>query len=135
MPIIVFERMLHKVCLAGAAVLVTTSFVAADVKRLEFIPAALRGTWATAGGCGKSDTRMVITDKTYDLGKAHCTVDWVSEIPANEGSIYSARLKCATPGKAQPTIQSRILWPKAAGHVSIGTNFEDLQDYAPCQGQ
>lgn len=119
--------------LAGAALIITAPFAQADVKRHEFMPDSLRGSWATgAGACGKPDDTIVITDKTYATSQARCTVDFVSETAGETGPIFSARLLCTPNGEATPKTQSRILWPKTQGHLSIGGSFDDLQDYALC---
>jgi hypothetical protein len=116
--------------LAGAALMIMAPLALADVKRHEFMPDALHGSWAGAGGCGKPDNTIAITDKTYAIGQTRCTVDWVSETAGETGPIFSARLQCTASGDAAPKTQSRILWPKSAGHLSIGSSFDDLQDYA-----
>jgi hypothetical protein len=123
------------VILAIAAATAVTHAASADVKRHEFIPVPLRGSWAPrADDCKNAGKAViVVSDKTYVSAEANCTVMWVSETAATRGSIYAAHLQCAKPDEKNQNTQSNvILAPKDAKQISIGPSFGNLKDYQRC---
>jgi hypothetical protein len=122
------------------AILATTAlFIAhaafADVKRHEFIPESLRGSWApSAEVCKNADkTVIVVSAKAYASSEAKCAVLWVSETAAARGPTYSAHLQCSKPDdEAQKTQSDVIFVPKDVNQISIGARFSDLKDYQRC---
>lgn len=116
--------------------IIASQLAHADVKRHEFVPEAMRGTWVSdTAACQKTNEAVVITDKTFVTPQAHCTVDWVSETPGEKGPIYSARMQCINMGESAPKTQSKILWPKSDTILALGSSFDDLQDYTHCPGR
>ena len=123
------------VILAIATATVVTHTASADVKRHEFIPVPLRGSWApSADDCKNADkAKIVVSDKTYVSAEANCTVMWVSETAAARGSIYAAQMRCGKPDEKDRKTQSNvILAPKDANQISIGPSFGNLKDYQRC---
>jgi hypothetical protein len=109
----------------------------ADVKRREFIPEALRGSWAlSADECKATDKSavVVVSAKTYVTPEGSCSVAWVSETPGGRGSIYAADLNCSKPAGNTQKMQSTnvIFIPRDANRVSIGPGFDELKDYQRC---
>jgi hypothetical protein len=117
----------------------TATFVShaavADVKRHEFIPESLRGSWAPSTEvCKDSDKSIVVVSaKTYSSSEANCTVVWVSETAAARGAVFSAHLLCSKPDKKASKTQSDvILSSKDNNTISIGSRFSNLKDYQRC---
>ena len=122
------------------AVLTTAAmFVAhaalADVKRHEFVPESLRGSWAPSTEvCKNADKSIVVLSaQTYTSSEANCRVMWVSETAAAGGPLYSAHLQCTKPDdEVQKTVSDVMLLPKDVNQISIGASFSDLKDYQRC---
>ena len=119
-----------------AIVATLASFTAsADVKRHEFIPEALAGSWApSAEGCDKTDgSVIVLSAKSYVRSGASCSVDWVAETAGARGPIYSAHLQCpgASEG-ARKTASNVILVPTGSDQLSVGAEFSSLKTYRRC---
>ena len=116
----------------AAAAFVPNTTVAA-VKRIEFIPQSIRGSWApVAEACEKAAKSMItVSATTYTTAEANCKVVWVSETPAALGPIYSAHLQCSKEEEKVPKTQSDFSIPDDK-HISIGSRFSDLKDYQRC---
>ena len=122
------------------AILATTAlFIAhaafADVKRHEFIPESLRGSWATSTEvCKNADKSVIVVSaKAYTSPGANCAVIWVSETAAARGPVYSAHLQCSKPDdEAQKTQSDVIFVSKGANQISIGPRFNEVKDYQRC---
>jgi hypothetical protein len=117
----------------------TATFVShatvADVKRHQFIPESLRGSWApSTDACKTADKSVIVVSaKTYVSSEANCTVVWVSETAGARGPIYSAHLQCSKAEEKGPKTQSDvIISPKDTNRISIGSRFSDLKDYQRC---
>ena len=107
----------------------------ADVKRHEFIPESLRGSWAPSTEvCKNADKSIIVVSaKTYTSSEANCTVVWVSETAAARGPMYSAHLQCSKPEQKGGKTQSNIIFfPKDNNQISIGSRFSNLRDYQRC---
>jgi hypothetical protein len=120
--------------LATAAALVAHAAFA-DVKRHEFIPESLRGSWAPSTEvCKNADKSIIVlAAKAYTSSEAKCTVVWVSETAAARGPTYSAHLQCSKPDDEAHKTQSDVIFvPKAVDQISIGPRFSDLKDYQRC---
>jgi hypothetical protein len=106
----------------------------ADVKRHEFIPESLRGTWApSAEVCKDVNNSIVLSAKTYAGSEANCTVAWVSETAAARGPMYSAHLLCTKPEDKNLKTQSDIIFlPKDNDQIGIGSRFSNLKNYQRC---
>lgn len=106
----------------------------ADVKRHQFIPESLRGSWApSSGACKDADKSIIVLSaQTYTSSEANCRVFWVSVTPRAGGPLYSARLQCSKPNdEAQKTFSDVMLLPKDVNRISIGAGSE-LRDYQRC---
>jgi class 3 adenylate cyclase len=117
-----------------AAVFASTPTVA-KVKRIEFIPESIRGSWApSAEVCEKAVTSMItVSATTYNSSGANCKIMWISETSAARGPMYSAHLQCAKPEEKAPKTQSDVIfYPKDDKQISIGPRFSDLKDYQRC---
>jgi hypothetical protein len=122
------------IILATAATLLAHVAVA-DVKRHEFIPESLRGSWApSTDACKNADKSIiVVAAKTYSSSEANCTVAWVSETAAARGPTYSAHLQCSTTNDEARNTQSDVIFiPKDVNQISIGPRFSDVKDYQRC---
>jgi hypothetical protein len=120
--------------LATAATFVAHAAVA-DVKRHEFIPESLRGSWApSVEVCTSADKSVIVeTAQAYTSPGANCAVIWVSETAAARGPVYSAHLQCSKPGDEAKKTQSDVIFvSKGANQISIGPRFSDLKDYQRC---
>ena len=118
--------------LAIATVAFVPNTTVAAVKRIEFIPQSVRGSWAPAAeACEKAAKSMItVSATTYTSSEANCKVVWVSETPAARGPIYSAHLQCSKGEEKAPKTQSDVIfYPKDDKHISIGSRFSDLKDY------
>ena len=107
----------------------------AKVKRIEFIPESIRGSWVpSAEVCEKAATSMItVAATTYTGSGANCKIMWISETSAARGPMYSAHLQCAKPEEKAPKTQSDVIfYPKDDKQISIGPRFSDLKDYQRC---
>ena len=107
----------------------------AKVKRIEFIPESIRGSWApSAEVCEKAATSMItVSATTYTSSGANCKIMWISETSAARGPMYSAHLQYAKPEEKAPKTQSDVIfYPKDDKQISIGPRFSDLKDYQRC---
>jgi hypothetical protein len=107
----------------------------AKVKRIEFIPESIRGSWAPSTEvCEKAPTSMItVSATTYTSSGANCKVMWISETSAARGPMYSAHLQCAKVEEKAPKTQSDVIfYPKDDKQISIGPRFSDLKDYQRC---
>ena len=96
------------------AALVSNSAVA-KVKRIEFIPESIRGSWApSAEVCEKAATSMItVSATTYASSGANCKIMWIGETSAARGPMYSAHLQCGKPEEKAPKTQSDVIfYPK-----------------------
>jgi hypothetical protein len=117
----------------------TATFVShaavADVKRHEFIPESLRGSWAPSTEVceNANNSIIVVSAKTYTSSEANCMVLWVSETAAARGPMYSAHLQCSKPEQKLGKTQSDIVFsPKGSDQISIGSRFSNLKNYQRC---
>ena len=119
--------------LAITAAFVSTAAVA-KVKRIEFIPESIRGSWApSAEVCEKAAQSMItVSATTYTSSEANCKIMWISETSAARGPMYSAHLQCAKSEEKAPKQSDVILYPKDDKQISIGPRFSDLKDYQRC---
>jgi hypothetical protein len=121
--------------LALAAMLAPDGAVA-DVKRHEFLPESLQGSWAPSSGlCDSGDKALVsVSAKDYVSADAKCTVMWVSETAGNNGPIYAAQLMCSKlEGKEQAAPSNLIFVPtKDPDQIAIGASFRTLKDHQRC---
>ena len=118
----------------AAAALVSNSAVA-KVKRIEFIPESLRGSWVpTTEVCEKAAKSMItISAKAYTGALGNCVVVWVSETPAARGPMYSAHLQCSKPEDRAQKVQADVMfYPKDDKQISVGPHFNELKDYQRC---
>jgi hypothetical protein len=126
---------MRAVLMSALAALISSGIaMAAHVKRLEFIPEALWGSWApTSDLCKDIDKAVVVVSaQTYVSPNASCKVTSVSETAGARGPIYSAHLLCS---KLQgPTAQANlILVPtKDPNRISMGQDFRSLKDHERC---
>jgi hypothetical protein len=135
-----FLKMRIETMRASAILAITTAmFVShaalADVKRHEFIPESLRGSWAPSTEvCKNADKSIIVVSaKTYTSSEANCTIVWVSETPAVRGPIYSAHLLCSKPDEKLSKTQSDVVFsPKDNNQISIGSRFSNLKIYQRC---
>jgi hypothetical protein len=121
--------------LAIAVAALVSSSAVAKVKRIEFVPESLRGSWApTTEVCEKAAKSMItISAKAYTSAAGNCMVVWVSETPAARGPMYSAHLQCSKPqDKAQKVQADVMLYPKDDKQISVGPHFSELKDYQRC---
>ena len=106
----------------------------AKVKRIEFIPESIRGSWApSVEVCEKAATSMItVSATTYASPGANCKIMWIGETSAR-GPMYSAHLQCGKPEEKAPKTQSDVIfYPKDEKQISIGPRFSDLKDYQRC---
>jgi hypothetical protein len=127
---------MHKTPLLAFLAVLVSHAAAADVKRHEFIPASLRGTWApSAQVCENADkAAIVVSAKTYVSAAADCMVMWVSETAAARGPMYSAHLQCSTAvGKTgKKTASNVMILPAEDNQISVGPAFSSLKVYHRC---
>src|SRR5215472_2560760 len=78
------EPCIPQLFLAIAAVAFVPNTTVAAVKRIEFIPQSLRGSWEPAAeSCEEAAKSMItVSATTYTSSEANCKVVWVSETPA-----------------------------------------------------
>jgi hypothetical protein len=116
--------------LALVATLLSSAASAQDVRHRNW-PGAVRGTWATSAELckGSGNSRIVVSARQYSGPQGNCRVDWVEELPAAQGPIYSGHSRCGTPARTM----NLILWPKGAGVVAIGPDFDHLNTYRRCR--
>ena len=123
---------------ATAILATTATFIShaavADVKRREFIPESLRGSWApTTEVCKNADKSIIaISAKTYTSSEANCTVVWVSETAAARGPIYSAHLQCVSRMGGPQTLSNLILRQNGTDQISVGADFPSLKAFWRC---
>ena len=122
--------------IAIAPVFVGTVAFAAHVIRLPAIPEPFWGTWApSAEACKTEDKSVVITAKTYAGSGKECAVKSVSKTPGAHGSIYSARLHCASATEPTKQVESYlILQSKSENQISAGHSFDSLSTRQRCAG-
>ena len=121
--------------LAIAAAALVGSSAVAKVKRIEFIPESLRGSWVPSTEvCDKATKSMItVSATTYTSSVANCIVVWVSETSAARGPMYSAHLQCSKPEDEARKTQSNVMfYPKDDKQISIGPRFSELKDYQRC---
>jgi len=121
--------------LAIAAAALVGSSAVAKVKRIEFIPESLRGSWVPSTEvCDKATKSMItVSATTYTSSAANCIVVWVSETSAARGPMYSAHLQCSKPEDEARKTQSNVMfYPKDDKQISIGPRFSELKDYQRC---
>jgi len=106
----------------------------ADVVRHSAVPVSLRGTWApSAQDCNKTESAIVLSNKSYVGSKGRCVVEWVSETAGARGAIYSARLQCSGTAAGQQTAElNLILVPSDGNQLSVGDDFNSLKPYQRC---
>jgi hypothetical protein len=118
----------------AAAVLVSNSAVA-KVKRIEFIPESIRGSWVPSTEvCEKAAKSMITVSATnYTSSDGNCMVVWVSETSAARGPMYAAHLQCSKPEDKARKAQSDVMfYPKDDKQISIGPRFSEFKDYQRC---
>ena len=122
--------------IAIAPVFAATVAFASHVVRLAAMPEPFWGKWApSAEACKTEDKSVVITAKTYVSSGKECTVKSVSKTPGAHGSIYSARLQCASATEPTKQVASYlILLSKAANQISAGHSFDSLSTRQRCAG-
>jgi hypothetical protein len=105
----------------------------ADIKRHAFVPEEFWGNWAeNADGCRHADkTYIAIAAKSYVTADVACSVDWVAETAVLRGAMYSARLRCSTPG-GPVTASNVLLRREDIGHILAGPGFSKLKTYGRC---
>ena len=103
----------------------------ADIVRHSSVPSQFLGRWAAStDDCGKkSNSAIVLSSHRYAGGGKVCSVDWVDELPGADGPIYSAHLKCASPGDQSSNI---VLRKKDANQISAGATFDALKILQRC---
>jgi len=129
------ETMRTTAILAIVTVALVSSSVVAKVKRIEFIPESLRGSWApTTEVCEKAAKSMItISAKAYTSSAGNCVIVWVSETPAARGPMYSAHLQCPKPEDRAQKVQADVMfYPKDDKQISVGPHFSELKDYQRC---
>ena len=108
---------------------------AARVKVIGEIPKDYWGEW-TSGlePCKSGDTEvLVLSAKAYEGPLGKCDVVSVSEIPGQNGAIYSARMLCSGLSQTEKkTSANLIMRPGDANQISVGSTFEGLRDYQRC---
>jgi hypothetical protein len=129
------KKIMRAIAILATAATFASCVAVADVKRHEFIPESLRGSWApSADACKNADKSIIVVSaKSYASSEAKCTVVWVSETAAARGPIYSAHLQCSKPNDDTRKTQSDVIFiSKGADQISIGPRFSDLKDYQRC---
>jgi len=102
---------------------------AARVKVIGEIPKDYWGEW-TSGlePCKSGDTEvLVLSAKAYEGPLGKCDVVSVSEIPGQNGAIYSARMLCS--GLSQT--EKKTL-PGDLKELAAGSTFDSLSEYQRC---
>jgi len=123
----------YALAIASAALASHVAF--ADVKRHEFVPEVLRGSWApSTEACQKPDKSVIrVSASAYASSDADCTVFWVSETPGARGAIYSAHQLCSKPGENTSKAPSDVIFsPRSDNQILIGSRFSNLKSYQRC---
>jgi hypothetical protein len=132
------EEIMRTAAFLAQAIVIATLVshpASADIKRHQFVPEALRGSWApSADACQKADKSVIVVSaETYASAGTNCMVAFVSETPSARGAIYSAHLLCAKPGdKAAKTSSDVIFTLKDDNQISMGSRFSALKSYQRC---
>jgi hypothetical protein len=136
-PLSKARPMRTKAIIAITATVFVSNSAVAKVKRIEFIPESIRGSWVpSVEACDKATKSMItVSANAYTSSAANCVVAWISETSAARGPLYSAHLQCSKPeDKARKTQSDVMFYPKDDKQISIGPRFSELKDYQRCFG-
>ena len=123
------------VLLAVIIALASPSASAREIRR-DAVPEPLWGTWAPGTDACKEKAALaiVLSKKAYAGPAGSCDIDYVTEIPARDGPIYSARMRCSGSGVTAKKVANLIIRPEEAGQaISAGPAFESLVAYRRCR--
>jgi len=107
----------------------------ARVKVVGAIPEDYWGAWTTGKEpCKSGDTEiLVLSAKAYTGPLGKCDVVSVSEIPGENGAIFSARLQCTDSNQTKnKTSANLIMRLGETGQIAVGPTFESLKTYQRC---
>ena len=108
---------------------------AARIKVIGEIPKDYWGEW-TSGlePCKSGDTEvLVLSAKAYEGPLGKCDVVSVSEIPGQNGAIYSARMLCSGLSQTEKkTSANLIMLPGDLKELAAGSTFDSLSEYQRC---
>lgn len=121
--------------LVATTILFATQTAWADIVRHSTIPSAFTGTWAASSdACQKNDgSAIALSGKRYANSESRCRVDWVDEIPALQGPIYSAHLRCTSRARpASKSISNVVLSQRDGKQISMGSDLYSLRPFERC---